>query len=157
MIIIISFFTNKLHCSKLNLNEKFCKNDELKFIFDVKNDIPKISKFIISLIISIIEMACTWLLIFFQTVNHLSVACSIHLMFRFLKGYIFDINHFILGIISLVLIFFFSLVFNEILILRFCKLDKNTNEEIEHREIEDKKLIERVSIDSSVEGIIPDE
>ena len=35
---------------------------------------------------NIIEMASMLLLILYLTVNHLSVACSIHLLYRFLIG-----------------------------------------------------------------------
>lgn len=154
MITIINFLTGKIHCNQLNLDDKFCDNNNLKSIFNFTID-KRIIYFLISLVLSIIEMACTWLLIFYQTVNHLSVACAIHLIFRFVIGR-FNIigNHIIIGIICLILISFFSLVYNEIIILRFCQLEKDTFEEIERRAIEDKNLIGRLSIDTSNEEII---
>ena len=149
MIIILSFFTSKIHCSYLNINDNFCKDDELRFIFNLRTDMGKMLRFLTSLILTIIEMACTWLLIFYQNINHLSVACSIHLIFRFLIGRInYNVYHITIGIIALILIIVMSLVFNEIIILRFWNLEKNTTEEIELRAIEDKTLVERSSNDS---------
>ena len=105
----------------------------------------------------VFEMASMWLLILYQTVNHLSVACAIHLFYRFLVGKkeITD-NHYIIGITCFVFIIFFTLVFNEIIILRFCTLDKNTKEEIEKRAIDDKALGEILSFGSSNEATIND-
>lgn len=152
-IIIINFSTGLIHCSKLKLNEEYCENDNLKYLYNFKFFDKRLIYFMTSLFLSIIEMACTWLLIFYQTVNHFSIACAIHLTYRFLMGRKNNNNHIIIGVISLFFISFFSLVFNEIIILRFCKLDKNTSEEIELRAIEDQKLIERLSVENSVEGI----
>ena len=153
MIIILSFLTSKMNCSRFNINEKFCENDELRLLFNLKQDIGKILKVFICFILTIIEMACTWLLIFYQTINHLSVACAIHLTFRFLIGRInYNISHIIIGIVALILIVLISLIFNEIIILRFWTLEKNTTEEIELRAIEDKTLVERPSNISNLDG-----
>ena len=159
MIIILSFSTSLFHCSKLAINENFCKdsNDKLRFIFYINTDLGKILRFGGSLILTIVEMACTWSLIFYQTINHLSVACSIHLMFRFLIGRV-DIeevdktNHLIIGVLSLILISFMTLLFNEIIIIRFFGLEKNTTKEIELRAIEDKNLMERTQTESNLDG-----
>ena len=160
IIIVVSLLTEKIHCSFLNIHEDFCEdNDNLKNIlgFDKSNFKMKLFKLLITLILSTIEMACTWLIIFYKTVNHLSVACAIHLIFRFTIGKKnFEINHFLIGIISFILISFMSLVFNEIIILRFCGLETYTTEEIDKRAIEDSN-IERLSIESSVEGIVSDD
>ena len=140
------------------MDVNFCdNNNNLKSIFNLKID-ERIIKFLTSLVLSVIELACTWLLIFYQTVNHLSVACAIHLMFRFVIGRNDNItNHIIIGIISLILISFFSLVYNEIIILRFCQLEKDTVEEIERRASEDKNFIAGLSFDTSIEEIINDD
>ena len=99
-------------------------------------------------------MASTWLLIFYQTVNHLSFACAIHLFLRFMmEKNVKETLHIILGIISLILMSFFALVFNEIILLKFCKLDKNTFDEIEKRSIEDQYLVERNSLDPAIDNL----
>ena len=127
------------------------------FIFYINTDLGKILRFGGSLILTIVEMACTWSLIFYQTINHLSVACSIHLMFRFLIGRV-DVeeldktNHLIIGVLSLILISFMTLLFNEIIIIRFFGLEKNTTKEIELRAIEDKNLMERTQTESNFDG-----
>ena len=97
-------------------------------------------------------MACTWLLIFYQTANHLAVACSIHLTFRFLIGRNkLEAEHTVISIVSLIIISFFALVYNEIFILRFLSLEKNTSEEIEQRAIGDRNLVENLSVENSYE------
>lgn len=154
MIIIITFTSKYMHCSELHLNQDYCNSDNLKYFTDFKFWNPKLILLISSLIISIIEMACTWLLIFYQTVNHLSVACAIHLILRYIMEK--DVKttlHIILGIISLFPMSFFALVFNEIIVLKFCNLDKNTFEEIERRCIEDQYLVERNSLDPSSDNL----
>ena len=153
--IIIMFILNLLngfiHCTDLKMDSKLCRNNNLKTLFDIKKDLLHYLLYCINQILSIIEMACTWLLIFYQSVNHLSVACAIHLFFRFLIKGESNIFHIIIIIICFIFIIFMSLIFNEIIILRFCELDKNTTEEIEKRAIEDNIIIERFSIDNSSE------
>ena len=155
-IIIIHFLTGFIHCSDLYLNGKYCVEDNLKYFYDLnidKIDI-KVFKLITSLILSIIELACTWLLIFYQTVNHLTIACAIHLTHRFLTGRNnFNINHFIISIICLILVILFSLIYNEIIILKICSLDKNTSEEIEKRAAEEQIIEEKLFLENSLEGI----
>lgn len=155
MIIILNFSTSLFHCSKLGIADTFCKdnNDRIRFIFNIMNDLGKMLRFGGSLILTIVEMACTWSLIFYQTINHLSVACSIHLIFRFLIGRIeYNTEHIIIGIISLILICLVTLVFNEVIIIRLLGLEKNTTKEIELRAIEDKNLMDRSPTESNIEG-----
>jgi hypothetical protein len=153
MIIILSFSTSLLHCSKLSIDDKFCKDndDKLRFIFNINSDLMKLIRFGGSLILTIVEMACTWSLVFYQTINHLSLACSLHLIFRFLIGRVdANTNNIIIGIISFILIFFMTLLFNEVIIIRFFGLEKNTTKEIELRAIEDKNLMDKRSPTESI-------
>ena len=155
MIIILSLSTSLFRCSKLAIDDKFCKdsNDKLRFIFYINSDLGKMLRFGGSLILTIVEMACTWSLIFYQSINHLSVACSLHLIFRFLIGRIeANTDHIIIGIISFILICLMTLLFNEVIIIRFFGLEKNTTKEIELRAIEDKNLMERSPTESNMEG-----
>ena len=163
MILIMNFcLTKVIFCSQLKIDEHFCKNKKLRYFYDFEPlEKYKYYEYInigFTFIMSVVEMASMWLLILYQTVNHLSVACAIHLFFRFLIGKkeLAD-NHYIIGITCFVFIIFFTLVFNEIIILRFCTLDKNTKEEIEKRAIDDKALGEILSVgDSSNEATIND-
>ena len=159
MLFVINFLKDFIHCSELHIDENFCNNNKLKPFYEKESlKIYKYKDYIIipiTVIMSIIEMAFMWLLILYQTVNHLSVACAIHLFYRFIFGKkVISSNHYIFGISCLVFIFFFTLVFNEIIILRFCSLDKNTKEEIEKRAIDDKTLGEILSVDSSMDGTV---
>jgi hypothetical protein len=45
-----------------------------------------------------------------------------------------------------------TLLFNEIIIIRFFGLEKNTTKEIELRAIEDKNLMERTQTESNFDG-----
>ena len=158
MIIIITFCSKFIHCSELHLNEDYCKDGNLKYLIDFKFLDLRLLKFILNLLLSILEMACTWLLIFYQTVNHLSVACAIHLIYRFLFGGDEKTSlHIIMGIISLILISIFAFIFNEIIILKFCNLDKNTIEVINQRAIEDQTLVERISVEHTSDSLISDD
>jgi len=157
MIIILSFSTSYLNCSRLEIDDNFCKDDKLRYIFNIRHDLGKILRFGGSFLLTTVEMACTWSLIFYQSINHLSVACSLHLIFRFLIGRV-DVNndedetiHIIIGIISLILICFMTLLFNEVIIIRFFGLEKNTTKEIELRAIEDKNLMYRYPTESNIE------
>jgi hypothetical protein len=153
MIIILSLSTSLFRCSKLAIDDKFCKdsNDKLRFIFYINSDLGKMLRFGGSLILTIVEMACTWSLIFYQSINHLSVACSLHLIFRFLIGRIeVNTDHIIIGIISFILICLMTLLFNEVIIIRFFGLEKNTTKEIELRAIEDKNLMDKRSPTESI-------
>ena len=155
-ITIIHFLTGFIHCSDLYLNGKYCVKDNLKYFYDLNMDKIdlKLYKLITSLILSIIELACTWLLIFYQTVNHLTIACAIHLTHRFLTGRNnFNIYHFIISIICLILVILFSLIYNEIIVLKICNLDKNTSEEIEKRAAEEQIIEEKLFLENSLEGI----
>ena len=82
MTIGIHFSTGIIRCNKL-IDEEYCDKDNLKnfkdFVFN-----SSLINLIPSLLLTIVEVACTWLLISYQTVNHLAVAYSIHLTFRFL-------------------------------------------------------------------------
>lgn len=152
IIIIINLLNGLIHCSDFKLKDNYCEGDNLKNLFNLDINAKKLIKFIISLILSIIEMACTWLLIFYKTVNHLSIACAIHLNLRFLIDRINNNNIFysILPFICFILVVFFSFVYNEIIILRFCNLEKNTSEEIEKRAIEDKSFNDNSSLENSI-------
>ena len=154
MMIVIHFTTGNIHCNDLHIHHKFCKKDDgsIKNFYNFSLFDRRLTRLIPSLLLTVIEMACTWLLIFNQTANHLAIAYSIHLTFRFLIGRNkLENNHIIIGSLSFIIISFFALIYNEILVLRFCNLDKNTSEEIEQRAIEDRLLVERISVENSYE------
>ena len=150
MMIVLHFTAKLIRCESLNIDEKFCEKYKLKNFYNFTLFDKRLLRLIPSLLLTIIEMAFTWLLIFYQTANHLAVAYSIHLSFRFLIGRnILEASHIIIGSISFIIISFFSFIYDEIFILKFCDLDKNTSEEIEQRAIQDKMLIERTSAEYS--------
>ena len=153
MMIVLHFTMENIHCVDLHIDDKFCnKYGTLKNFYTFSLFDRRLKRLIPSLLLTIIEMACTWLLIFNQTANHLAVAYSIHLAFRFLIGRNkLEFNHIIIGSLSFIIISFFALIYNEIFVLRFCNLDKNTSEEIEQRAIEDRLLVERISVENSYE------
>ena len=86
-----------------------------------------------------------WLIILSFSVNHFGAIHTISLYIHFLLPIInnkeeFSIQNYIMLLLGGVIISFMSLVYNEIIILNFCGLDKNTDIEIDKRgkkELED--------------------
>ena len=90
---------------------------------------------ILLIIVNFCEICSIWLLIFHFSVNHFGAVCSIQLFATFFryKG----VSNFIMYFFGIISIVFAVSVYNEIIILRFCGLDKNTAEEISKRSVED--------------------
>ena len=107
-IIAMYFTANKIHCNQF-IDKEFCDdNNHLKNINNFVLFDRRLSKLIPNLLLTIIEMACTWLLIFYQTPNHLAIAYSIQLTFRFIIGRKnSESNHIIIGIVSFIIISLF--------------------------------------------------
>ena len=83
------------------------------------------------------EIWAKWLLIFNFSVNHYGAICAIPLIFIFTFKNGTGIGNSIVYIIGNAIIIFMAFVYNEIIILRFCGLDKNTAIEISRRSIRD--------------------
>ena len=81
------------------------------------------------LLIIFFETWLSWLLIYYFSVNHFGAICSIQLFsICFIQNVDFKVYF-----IGSVIITFMTLVYNEIIILKFCGFDKNTTIEIDKR------------------------
>ena len=83
------------------------------------------------------EVCSIWLLIFNFSVNHFGAISSFGLIFIYMFKANIQIGNSILYFIESFIIIFMSLVYNEIIILRFCDFDKNTAIEINKRSMKD--------------------
>lgn len=141
---------------KVNIEERFflkqiCSPENINEIKTIINDFKNCKSFlqifyIISyLIISTLEVTFVWLIIFFFSANHFAAVNSVALFYRCLEGFSKGgkIVGKIINVIGSILVSFMSLVYNEIVILRFCKLDINTKEEITLRAIEETNFIKK--------------
>ena len=93
---------------------------------------------ILLVLVNFCETWSIWLLILNFSVNHFATFNSISLFFNFAD--IFLITQpiiFIVCILGIVIIVFTLLIYNEIIILKFCDLDKNTAIEINRRALID--------------------
>ena len=143
MILLISlqiFVYFFISCDSLNgfFYEMSCDTMHKNFqgmveSFDFK-EIVNSYKFSIPLVlINFCEILFIWLLIFNFSANHLGAICSIQLfglcvIFKHLEAV-----HYLVYILGSLIITFMTLVYNEIIIIKFCGFDKNTAIEIDKR------------------------
>ena len=118
--------------------EKYCdESNRLNTMIDILSfNIFDIGISILLNFIHFFEIWLIWLLIFNFSVNHFSAIQSIASFFLLL----IDIKHpyignYVVFILGSVIIIFTALVYNEIIILRFCGFDKNTVVEINRRSV----------------------
>ena len=156
LIQIISYYSIKCDDSQNVLFSDnygpYCYKNNLKTMMENfkfrKFDVP----FSIAVILStFIETWLIWFLIFNFSVNHFSAIHPIPLLFYFIISKIYDNNNknnnntnidfkkidnimFIFGGVIIILMTF---IFNEIIILKFCNFDKNTNVEINKRAVKE--------------------
>ena len=147
----LSFYINLKFIDNTNLNDYFViTNDFKRFknIFDKWGDFGEYNWVIIILISIIIlwfaENYVSWFCVYTFSPNHFTIYSSIciilELLFELIGFKEYNVKIIVLCILSvlvLFLIFISSLIFNEILIIRICEMDKNTNVEINKRQKEE--------------------
>lgn len=125
----------------------FCNNKKFKYFYDNFNLFGNIFTFLYLFSLISLEII-KWYLIYLFSPNHYGAIYSIYSLF--ITSALFQIHNSEilkerrnpLYLIGCLLISFFVMVYNEIIILRFCGLDKNTKEEIANRAFEESKLEE---------------
>ena len=147
----LSFYINLKFIDNTNLNDYFIiTNDFKRFknIFDEWGDFGEYN-WVILILISIIilwfaENYVSWFCVYTFSPNHFTIYSSIciivELLFELIGFKEYNVKIIVLCILSvlaLFLIFISSLIFNEILIIRICEMDKNTNVEINKRQKEE--------------------
>ena len=140
-----------------NKEKNYCDNiNRLNTMFKTfDSDIFKITTSVLLIIVHFLENWLIWLLIYNYSVNHFGAIWSISSL-SFLG---FDINKleiksYTVSILGCVIIIFTAFVYNEIIILKFCGLDKNTVTEINRRSLRDSrcdfgKEEDAISVDSN--------
>ena len=147
----LSFYINLKFIDNTNLNDYFViTNDFKRFknIFDKWGDFGEYN-WVILILISIIilwfaENYVSWFCVYTFSPNHFTIYSSIcvilELLFELIGFKEYNVKIIVLCILSVLvhfLIFISSLIFNEILIIRICKMDQNTNVEINKRQKEE--------------------
>ena len=121
----------------------FVNPDVSGIIIGLKDNIDNIGDFFLFVLDLIIEYAWNlgiWLLIYYYTPCHYFISEFISEYFYYLSNVIKENDEFystkngILFSICFLLIIIFSLVFNEVIILNFWRLDYNTNKRIYERQ-----------------------
>lgn len=127
----------------LNLNENSSESPSppQTVLSDLRNlNLREWVLFIFYLVFLTTEIAANWLLITYYSVNHFSAVYSILLFFKCIFA---DNNkkNLIINTIGSFFIIIMSFVYNEIIVLKFWGLDKNTHDEITKRAMNEVKLI----------------
>ena len=145
-----SFFIKINFIENPDLNEYFeIYNGKKRFknIFDKWGDFGSFNwlYFVGSIILWFFENYIVWFCIYEFSPNHYTVYASINSIIVIFID-IVEQNTFknlfinILSFVALFIIFICGLIFNEIIIIRVCKMDKYTNVEINKRQKEDTKI-----------------
>ena len=152
---ILQFILSLFNCNDikdfLNKDEdKVCDGDKIKTIIVNFKSFGDFGSYI-SILLIIFYMAkyiFKWLLIFYFSLNHYAAIYTIPTLFK----YIIKINEsefMIFYILGIVIIALMTLIYNEIIILKFCGLDKETKIEISKRASLDSACIQMNEIDSN--------
>ena len=154
-LIIIQIVVLFFNCNKIKHlfvdDFDFCDGKKYKTIIENFKSFKKFGGILTFalIIFNFVEIICIWLLINYFSVNHLAAIYTVPSIFYF----IFEkknLDHKIFYIIGFIVIFFMTLIYNEILVLNILDLNKNTKMEINRRadtESEIKPFIDDVDND----------
>ena len=117
-------------------NSEFCQNSELRNFYDDFDKFKEAKTYLYILLIYLKEII-NWYIIYFFSPNHYVAISSIETFYITLITIHDHFNGFYVYLISYLLIVFFLMVYNEMIILKFCGLEKNTKVEIYERVKED--------------------
>ena len=152
---ILQFILSLFNCNDIKDflkkdKDKVCDGDKIKTIIVNFKSFGDFGSYI-SILLIIFYMAkyiFKWLLIFYFSLNHYAAIYTIPTLFT----YIIKINEsefMIFYILGIVIIALMALIYNEIIILKFCGLDKETKIEISKRAIIDSTCGLSNEIDSN--------
>ena len=167
--IIISFFDCKSFEDYFKMNKNYCNDTKFKTILENFTNIAKFGGFytFLSIIFNFVEIVSIWLLIYYFSISQFA---AVYIIPSFFYVYIYnnensrnfdDFGFIIVYVIGCLAIIVMALIYNEIIILKCCGLEKNTKEEITKRgltELSDKfadegqkdiSISERKNIDES--------
>ena len=132
---IITFFNCNDSMKNLFVeNFEFCNGKKYKTIIENLKSFKDFGGYLtfILTIINFFEIICIWLLIYNFSVNHFAAIYTIPSFFVFIFQEN-DFNYRIYYIIGCLIIILMALIYNEIIILNFCGLNRNTKNEITKR------------------------
>ena len=142
--IILSFFNCDHYEIYFNNNKyDFCDNGKIKTILENFKSFQNFGEFytFFSIIFNFVEIVCIWLLIYDYSINHFA---AVYIIPSFLE-FIFKENNLgyeLMYIIGCIVIILMALVYNEIIILKFCGFEKNTKKEITKRALTESSIEE---------------
>ena len=115
-----------------------CNKEKIKIFFQNFTSFQNFGGGLTFLLI-IVKIICIWLLIYYFSITHFAAVFIIPSFIEFIfkeKNLKFKI----FSLIGCILIIFMALIYNEIIILKFCGLDKNTKVEISKRSESESNL-----------------
>ena len=116
----------------LQIKNDICDGDIVKTIIYNFKSFEAFGSYISFLLIffNLAKTLCTWLLIYNFSLNHYAAIYTVPVLFKFIMSSSDLKVFYIIGIIIIILM---TLIYNEIIILKFCGLDKETKVEISKR------------------------
>ena len=135
--IILSFFNCNDIKDLIHSIFEICDNSKIKTIINNFKSFDNFGGYLALLLIffNFIEIICIWLLIFYFSPNHFAAIYTIPSFIEII--FVKNQNNKYLYIIGAIIIILMTLIYNEIIILKFCGLDKETKNEICKRAIND--------------------
>ena len=124
--------------------EEYCKTkNEFKNFYDDFDKFKNINTYFY-LFLTFLKEFIKWHIIYFFSPNHFAAISSIEIFLISLIEISNEVNGLPIYLISSLLIIFFIMVYNEMIILRFCGLEKNTKVEISKRAKEENLNIDSI-------------
>ena len=156
-IIFLHFINLMIHDCIIDLfevvnPEDYCNTkNEFKNFYDDFDEFKNINTYFYLFLIFSKEFI-KWHIIYFFSPNHFVAITSIEVFLISLITISNEINGLVIYLISSLLIIFFIMVYNEMIILRFCGLEKNTKVEISKRAKEENLNIDSILNEEEEEG-----
>ena len=157
MQLLVNFFS----CNNIKdffSKDLICKDEKIK---TMKENFTSFGNFgglltFLLILIDFIEIICIWLLIYYFSIAHFAAVYLIPSFFEYIinhRNYKYEV----IFIIGCVIIIIMALIYNEIIILKFCGFDTNTKIEITKRAKRDSYIEDSHKIwDNNSENVILD-
>ena len=158
---IIQLVVNFFDCNNIKdffSKDLICEDEKIKTMFKNFTNFENFGGLLTFLLILIdfIEIICIWFIIYYFSIAHFAAVYLIPSFFEYIinhRNYKYEAFY----IIGCVIIIFMALIYNEIIILKFCGFDTNTKIEITKRAIRDSYIEDSHKIwDNNSENVILD-
>ena len=128
---------------EVKYQENYCNKNEFRNFYDDFDKFKNLSTYFY-LFLTFSKEFCQWQIIYFFSPNHYAAISSIEIFLINLIEIFREVNALPIYLISSLLIIFFIMVYNEMIILRFCGLEQNTKVEISKRAKEENLNIDSI-------------